>query len=64
MKREKVALKTLFQMESANNPLVDAIAGALIQSKLEILTKKEILYKKAKYKNIYLRTKRYYTYLF
>ena len=51
-------------MESANNPLVDAIAGALIQSKLEILTKKEILYKKAKYKNIYLRTKRYYTYLF
>ena len=34
-------------MESANNPLVDAIAGALIQSKLEILTKKQILYKKA-----------------
>ena len=35
-KRGQNSLEEKFQMESGNNPLVDAIAGALIQSKFTI----------------------------
>ena len=35
-KRGQTSLEEKFQMESGNNPLVDAIAGALIQSKFTI----------------------------
>ena len=38
-KRGQTSLEEKFQMESGNNPLVDAIAGALIQSKFTIKSK-------------------------